>query len=464
MTLDKLSQYGPEFQTKIIASLLTDKEFASQVRHITMPSYFDSKSHTWIVEKAVEYFDRYNSCITMGVLKVEVAKIKQEVLRTAILQQLKKCYSTSDDDKDYIQKEFISFVRNQAIKEALLKSVDDLNSADYDGIRTKLEYALNVGKEKDSHHDYAKEVESRHGEDNRNPIPFPWEEFNTITQGGAGAGDLVIFFGNPGGGKSWIMTSIAIHAAKLGYNVAFYTLELSDNYVAKRIDTCLTGIPSELLSDSENQKILKKEVDKLKGQIKVKEFLPKRASIDVVRNHVRYLKDTEGFEADMIIIDYLDYLKPSTIVNKMDGKAMIDDSYIGAKGLAKELQVPVISPSQVNRAGAKDDVIEGDKAAGSYDKIMIGDIVYSLSRKKEDKVNNTGRFHQIKNRYGPDGITWHAHVDTSVGIIKILSEGESENTHEGQDYSTIDKSKKLARDILRGMSDKQSASVLEEAQ
>ncbi len=41
------------------------------------------------------------------------------------------------------------------------------------------------------------------------------------------------------------------------------------------------------------------------------------------------------------------------------------------KGLARELNLPIWSVSQVNRAGAKDDVIEGDKAAGSYDKMMI---------------------------------------------------------------------------------------------
>ena len=62
------------------------------------------------------------------------------------------------------------------------------------------------------------------------------------------------------------------------------------------------------------------------------------------------------------------------------------------KGLARQLDIPIWSVSQVNRAGAKDDVIEGDKAAGSYDKLMITDFCMSLSSKKEDKVNNTGRF------------------------------------------------------------------------
>ncbi len=95
-----------------------------------------------------------------------------------------------------------------------------------------------------------------------------------------------------------------------------------------------------------------------------------------------------GIEPDLIIIDYIDLL--STRKRNVDRKGEIDDIYTSTKGLARELNIPIWSVSQVNRAGAKDDIIEGDKAAGSYDKMMITDLSMSLSRKKEDKVNGTG--------------------------------------------------------------------------
>ena len=94
--------------------------------------------------------------------------------------------------------------------------------------------------------------------------------------------------------------------------------------------------------------------------------------------------------------------------------------FIATKGSAKELQIPVLTPSQVNRMGAKDSVIEGDKAAGSYDKMMVADVCLSLSRMKEDKVLGTGRIHVMKNRYGMDGMTWDAKLDTNNGHIEIL--------------------------------------------
>ena len=89
--------------------------------------------------------------------------------------------------------------------------------------------------------------------------------------------------------------------------------------------------------------------------------------------------------------------------------------------MARELKLPVWTVSQVNRAGAKDDVIEGDKAAGSYNKIMIADFSLSLSRKRQDKVNGTGRVHVMKNRFGEDGMTFQAKINTSNGHIDIES-------------------------------------------
>jgi len=97
------------------------------------------------------------------------------------------------------------------------------------------------------------------------------------------------------------------------------------------------------------------------------------------------------------------------------------------KGLAKELEKPIWSVSQVNREGAKEDVIEGTHSAGSYNKIMITDFCASLSRKKEDKVAGIGRFHIMKNRYGDDGMTYQAKVNTGTGHFEIDGVIEEDN-------------------------------------
>ena len=56
---------------------------------------------------------------------------------------------------------------------------------------------------------------------------------------------------------------------------------------------------------------------------------------------------------------------------------------------------------------------------------MIADFVLSLSRKIEDKVANTGRIHIIKNRFGPDGLTFPTTMNTATGQIDIYDSGTS---------------------------------------
>ena len=159
----------------------------------------------------------------------------------------------------------------------------------------------------------------------------------------------------------------------------------------------------------------------LAGKLIIKEYPPKRASLDDIERHLDQLWNQHNFKPDVIFIDYLDLLKNRQRARN-ERKDDLDDIYTDAKGLAKELGIPIVSPSQVNRSGAADKVVEGDKAAGSYDKIMIGDIIISTSRLRKDKVDNTSRWHIIKNRYGTDGITFNCDFEGSTGITRITGE------------------------------------------
>jgi hypothetical protein len=207
----------------------------------------------------------------------------------------------------------------------------------------------------------------------------------------------------------------------MGYNVIHYTLELGEDYVGRRYDAYFTNIPVNVISA--NKAKVEAVMDKLLGKLIIKEYAPGRASISTLESHIQKCIDLD-FKPDMIIVDYVDLLR-SKKTNR-ERKEEIDDIYIGTKGLARELNIPIWSVSQVNRAGAKDDIIEGDKAAGSYDKIMITDFAASLSRKRADKVNGTGRWHIMKNRYGMDGITYGARIDSSTGHFEMISDEELE--------------------------------------
>ena len=416
--LKTLIDYGAPFQVKTIGALLTRKEFVQNIYDILSDEHFPNPAHKWIINEILQYWNKYHTVISMDTLKIEVKKIDNDVLKTSIVEQIKESYRHSDDELQYVEEEFTAFCKNQQLKTALLNSVDLLNSGDYDSIRHLIDNALKAGQDRNIGHEYNKDIETRYREDYRPTVPTPWPMLNQLTQGGFGAGDLGIIFGNPGGGKSWMMVAMAAHAVKMGYNVIYYTLELGQDYVGKRFDCYFTGHSIEEVQHHRPE--VESIVEGLAGKLVVKEYPPKAASVATLKAHIQKCIDAD-IKPDMVVIDYIDYLRPPS-KKFTERKDEIDDMYVACKGMAKEFKIVVLSPSQVNRMGAKDDIIEGDKAAGSYDKIMVADFCLSLSRKKEDKVHGTGRVHVMKNRYGMDGMTFGAKIDTNNGHIELTED------------------------------------------
>ena len=440
VSFNKLSQYGLPFQLKVINQLLTNKEFLLNIRDTIQEEYFDNSSLQWIVTRTLKYFDQYHTSPTLEALQIEVKKLDNELLKTNVIEQLRESYRIENSDADYVRQEFSNFCKNQQLKKALLTSVDLLNSGMYDDIRSLIDSALKAGMDKNIGHEYSKDVESRYRPDAREIVPTPWDDINKLLMGGLGGGDLGLVFGNPGGGKSWSLVALGGFAVKLGYNVLHYTLELGADYVGRRYDAFFTGVGVQNINKHREQ--VEHSVSQLQGQLLIKEYPTGKASISTIESHIKKCMDLD-FKPDLVIIDYVDLLRSKR--KNRERKEEIDDIYISTKGLARELNLPVWSVSQVNRAGAKDDIIEGDKAAGSYDKMMVTDVAISLSRKRQDKVNGTGRFHIMKNRYGMDGLTFSVKADTSTGHFEVSTQIEDDETENsstpafGNQIDSIDK-------------------------
>jgi replicative DNA helicase len=420
--LNQLQQYGVGFQIKVLSSLLKDKEFLQNINDILDVEMFDNPAHKWIVQEILRYYYKYHTTPSMESLQVEVKKIDNDVLKVSVVEQLKDSLKATDEDREYVESEFSNFCKNQQMKNAIMNSVSLLEKGEFDQIRSMIDTALKAGQDKRIGHEYEKDMETRYRMEQRSPVATPWTNLNELLMGGLGVGDLGIIFGNPGGGKSWLLVNLGAEAVQLGYTVNHYTLELSEDYIGKRYDALFTGIDVQQIHLNRDK--VQQEIDKLKGKLIIKEFPMGKTTSNTIENHIQKCRDL-GHPPDLVIIDYVDLLKSKT--RSVDPKDAIDDVYTAVKGMARELKVPVWTVSQVNRMGAKDDVIEGDKAAGSYNKMMIADFAMSLSRKRQDKVNGTGRMHVMKNRYGADGMTYAAKVNTNCGRIEINKDEISED-------------------------------------
>ena len=240
---------------------------------------------------------------------------------------------------------------------------------------------------------------------------------------GLAGGELGIITACAGSGKSWVLAKMGAEAMKQGKNVLHYTLELNENYVGLRYDACFTGIDFQNIRN--NIDIVKKKIAEIPGKLIIKYFPIKTVSAHSLKLHAERIQ-TLGTKIDLIIVDYADILRPSQSDRNSNSYSEAGGIYEELRGVAGELQVPIWSASQSNRAAMDEDIIQANNISDSYRKIMTADFVISLSRKMSDKQANTARFHVIKNRFGPDGVTFPARMNAGCGDIRIFAENSRE--------------------------------------
>lgn len=415
---DKLSNFGHSFQVKVISALLTDKAFTQQVSDILLPEFFESEANQWIVETIIKYFYEYKTSPTLDVFKIKVQDVSGDVLKSSIIEMLKDAFRyLESEDLDFIKEETLDFCKNQCIKRAILESVDLLNKGQYDAIKAAIDMAMKAGADKEVGHEYNDSVQARYQDNIRSTIATPWPVINDLSDGGFGKGELVVFVAPAGIGKSWGLINVGSHAVKQGLNVVHYTLELNEGYVGQRYDAVLTGIANQNLKY--NLEDVEAAVSKLKGNLVIKYYPTKTASCSTLRAHIEKMI-LIGKKPDLVIVDYADLLRGS--ISKREMRHELESIYEDLRGIAGEYGVPLYTASQANRSALEMDVIEADKISESYSKIMIADFVLSLSRKVTDKIAGTGRWHIIKNRFGPDGLTLPSKMNMSNGQIHIYEE------------------------------------------
>ena len=421
--VDTLSKYGQSFQAKVISALLTDVRMMDTLCEIIDKKFFESDANKWIVQEIKDYYDEYKKEPTLDVFKGQVSKLDNPSLKKSVVEQLKTVYTQiGQDDFEYVKNEFTSFCINQNMKNVILQSVDLLKSGNYDRIKDLVDKAMKVGVESDLGMDYLLDFEERFSETGRETVSTGWDCIDDLMDGGIGPGELGVVVAPSGVGKTWALAALGAAAVRAGKTVVHYTLELSQHYVGLRYDTVFTHIPSTDLKEKKDEVFAK--LKRLPGKLKVKYFPPKGASSKTIQLHIEKMI-AAGNKPDLIIVDYADLLLSHS--NKTDSTyAEQGGVYIDLRGMSGELQIPIWTASQTNRSAIDSEVIEADKIADSYAKVMNADFIMSLSRKAKDKLNNTARVHIMKNRFGQDGITFPTKMDTNTGTIEVYAATSSE--------------------------------------
>ena len=413
----KISEYGYSFQVKFIVCLITDKLFLEQIVDILDGKYTSNDAFRWIINEIREYYNKYKDIISMNVFKIKIQEIDSDLLVVNVKDVLKEVFKNMESpDLDYIKDKALDFHKSQVLKDAIVKSAEILErDGDTDEIKSIIDMAMQAGVERNLGHDYLQDIDKRYEESARITSPTPWDIINELLQGGLGTGELGVIVAPAGIGKSWTLAAMGAYGISKGLNIVHYTLELNEAYVGLRYDSIFSGVEVQNLKYHKEE--IMEKLFKLDGNLTIKYYPTKSCTVNTLLAHLKKVI-TFGGKTDMVLVDYADIMRD--VHKTREVRHALGNIYEDLRGMAGELQVPIWTASQANRSALDDDVIEAGKIAESYAKIMVADFVMSLSRKIEDKISNTGRFHVIKNRFGPDGLTYPARINTNIGKIEIF--------------------------------------------
>ena len=415
MANENFNQFGPTFQAKIISSLLSDNKFIQTISDILEPKFFDSDANKWLTQEISKYFNEFRKAPTLEVLKIKITQMDDEILKVSVVENLKDAWRNIEaTDLEFVKQETLDFCKNQVLKGAIVQAVDLLEQKKYDEIKVIVDNAMKAGSERDLGHDYIISLEDRLTESVRATVPTPWDSVTNVMDGGLAGGELGVLVAPAGIGKTWCLQALAAHLVKVGKTVVHYTLELNEAYVGLRYDTVFSGTPTANIKFYQDD--VQKVIDGLDGKLIIKYYPTRSASVNTLAAHLKQMEIQE-IKPDAVVVDYADILKPTTFYKEK--RHATGETYENLRGMAGEFDIPIWTASQANRSSLEEDVIDATKVSEDYSKVMTADFVMSVSRKVEDKIANTGRFHVIKNRFGIDGITFPANINTNTGLIQV---------------------------------------------
>jgi len=428
---DTFKRYGYDYQTKILSSLMQDSIFFGQVVDILSPQYFSNEGASFLIQTASDYFVEHKKCPTLLVFKTELENLddRNKVLKEEAKKFLRDSWvNKNSTDLDYVKTQTLNFCKNQELKQAILTSADLLKSSDYDGIKQTLDKALKVGMNRDIGHNYKEEAEQRYEETNRDTTETPWEVINDLTQGGLAGGELGVVVAPPGAGKSWVLAAIGAGGVKKGLNVVHYTLELNKFYTGLRYDSIITGVNNSALNIHKDH--ILDVVKQLPGNLIIEEYPTKSASLLTLKAHLDRCK-IMNFEPDVIIVDYADLLKGNAKELRLELRGI----YEGLRNIAGEYNCPVWTASQSNRSSIDSEVVDATAISEDISKAFTGDFILSMARRTEDKLADTAMVHIIKNRFGPDGLSFPSKFNAANGNIQIFKPTSHQAIQTRQDRS-----------------------------
>jgi archaellum biogenesis ATPase FlaH len=426
------TDYGYDIQKVYLEMMMTDAETFVRCQTVFNPLAFDRR-----LQDAAKFLDNYVS--------EHNAMPTFDMINAATKADLKDPGQLKEEHLDWLLLEFETFSRHKALESAILKGADLLEKGEYGPVEDLVKKAVQIGLQKDLGTDYWADPKARLEaiKDNNGQVSTGWASLDKKLFGGFNRGELNIFAGGSGAGKSLFLANLGVNWALNGMNVLYLTLELSENLVSMRVDAMVTDIPTrDIFKSIDDVEMKVKMIGKKSGAFQVK-YMPSGKTANDIRSYVKEYEIKTGKKIDVLLIDYLDLLMPNGAKVSAEN-LFIKDKYVSEelRNLAMELNTVFVTASQLNRGAVEEIEFDHSHISGGLSKIQTADNVIGIFTSRA--MRERGRYQiQLMKTRSSSGVGAKVDLEFDVDSLRIRDLAEDD------DYQEFNKRKSTIYDSLK---------------
>jgi KaiC/GvpD/RAD55 family RecA-like ATPase len=327
----------------------------------------------------------------------------------------------NEGHNDWFLDAFEAFTKRQELERAILKAADMLEKGDFAPVEKLIKDAVQISLQKDMGTDYFADPKTRINKyfNAGGQVSTGWPQMDRLLYGGFSRGELNIFAGGSGSGKSLVMMNLALNWLATGMSGVYVSLELSEELTSLRTDAMLTSMSTRDIRKNIDDAHLKvKMMEKKAGQYRVK-GLPAQSNVNDIRSYLKEVQIQTGIKVDFVMIDYLDLVMPVSVkVNPND--QFIKDKYVSEelRNLAKELGILMVTASQLNRSAVEEIEFDHSHIAGGISKINTADNVFGIFTSRSMRERGKYQIQCMKSR-SSTGVGQKIDLEYNIETMRI---------------------------------------------
>ena len=422
MSTRQNTDYGYEIQKVYLEMMLSDAESFVRCQAVFDPGSFDRRLKT-SAQFLNNYVMEHNALPTLDIINA-ASDLQGD-------NKLKDVGELQENHYDWLLQEFETFSKHKALEAAILKSADLLESGEYGACEDLVKKAVQIGLQKDLGTNYYADPRGRlEGIKSTNgQVSTGWPVMDKKLFGGFNRGELNIFAGGSGAGKSLFLANIGVNMAEKGLNVIYLTLELAESLVSMRLDSMITGIPSrDVFKNIDDVEMKVKMIGKKNGAFQVK-YMPSGKTANDVRSYIKEYEIKTGKKVDVLLIDYLDLLMPAS--TKVSAENLfIKDKYVSEelRNLAMELNTVFVTAAQLNRGAVEEIEFDHSHISGGLSKIQTADNVFGIFTSRA--MRERGRYQlQLMKTRNSSGVGQKIDLGFNLDTLRIEDLGEDDDAY-----------------------------------